>query len=122
MEDLQARAVCCVRSPADGPVHHREQLGAGDPELDHHVPAPAKLLHRVLWSGVELRALSLQELRVAVLDDGLKKPLLIAEEAVDRRRLHSGRGRHRAGAHRVRAAVLQQLDGGLDDAAPRAAG
>lgn len=115
------RGVPCP-PPAGGPVHYREQLGAGDPELHHHVPASAQVLHRVLRVGVELRALALQELRVAVLGDSLEEPLLVSEEAVDRRRLRSGRGGDRAGAHRVWAAVLQQLDGCLDDAATRTVG
>jgi hypothetical protein len=54
-----------------------------------------------------------------VLDNGVEEAALVAEEAVDGGRLHTGRERDRAGGHRVRALGGQQFGGDLHELGTR---
>jgi hypothetical protein len=101
---------------AQGRVHEPEQPGVGQPEADMELPAGPQALHRVaVHAGGRFAR---QVAGEAVLDDGVEQAVLVAEEPVDRGRLHAGRERDRARGDRLRPFGGQQLRGDLDELRP----
>jgi hypothetical protein len=85
---------------AQRPMQEPEQLGVRPPEADMELPAGVQALD---WIGIRVEVLAPHVTSEPVLDHRVEQPVLVAEEPVDRGRLHPGRERDRAGGHRVRA-------------------
>jgi len=117
-----AMSVSVVPEPAAwtsaGAVHQRVERGVRQAEPDVAVPARAQVGDGVV--GRRGGGLVREVGRETVGGDGVEQALLVAEEAVERGRLHPGGGAHRACRQRVRPVALQQGESRGDDARPRA--
>jgi len=72
------------------------------------LPAGVQALDRI---GIRVEVLLTHVGREPVLDHGIEQSVLVAEEPVDRGRLHAGGERDRAGGHRVRTLGGEQVRG-----------
>ena len=95
-------------------VHQGVEGGALEGELDVGVPPVAEVLDGV--GGLRPAGLVRQVVLEAPGDYGVEQPLLVAEQPVDRRGLHPGRGADRAGGHGLLAPGLEQGRGRGEDA------
>jgi hypothetical protein len=93
---------------AQGRVHEPEQFGVREAETDVELPAGAQALDGI---GLRVEVLTRHVAREPVRDHGVEQSALVAEEPVDRGRLHAGGERDRAGRHRVRTLGGEQVRG-----------
>jgi tellurite resistance protein len=91
---------------AQGRVHEPEQFGVREAETDVEIPAGPQALD---WIGIRVEVLARHVVREPVRDHRVEQSALVAEEPVDRGRLHAGGERDRAGGHRVRTRRGEQV-------------
>lgn len=98
-------------------VHEGVERRIVQAEADVQVPTGAQIVHRVVGGGPD--RLLCEVGQEAVLGDRVEQAVLVAEQAVDRRRLDTGDRGDPAGRHGVPATRGEEVRRGLDDARSR---